>query len=106
MFSVIHTNGAGDDDPPMANLSDLYDELLTADREHGDVAVVHEDTGWSISAHRDGRVVFEWLGRGGEPRHMIPVTKERVLTLWRWLIDGEIEALLEEPWRPGYLERS
>jgi hypothetical protein len=105
VFSVIHSNGAGDEDPPMASLSDLYDELLTADREHGDVAVVHEDTGWLISAHRDGRVVFESLRLRGEQRHMIPVTKERVLTLWRRLIEGEIEALLEAPWRPGYVER-
>jgi hypothetical protein len=104
MFSVIHTDGSGDENPPLESLSALYDELQTADREHGDVAIVHEDSGWSISAHRDGRVVFEHLGKGRE-RHMIPVPKERVLELWRRLIDGDINGLLAEPWKPGYVER-
>jgi hypothetical protein len=104
MFSVIHTDGSGDENPPLASLSALYDELQSADREHGDVAVVHEDSGWSMSAHRDGRVVFEHLGKGME-RHMIPVPKERVLELWRRLIDGDINGLLAESWKPGYVER-
>jgi hypothetical protein len=85
-------------------LSDLYDELLSADREHGDVAVVHEESGWSISAHRDGRVVLEHLGKGGE-RHMIPVSKDRVLELWRKLVVGDIDSLMTEPWKHGYEER-
>lgn len=101
MFGVIHSDGSGEDDPPLDSLSDLYEELRSADREHGDVAVVHDATGWSMSAHRDGRLVFEHLRRGGE-RHMIPVPKEEVLQLWRRLIDGDIDGLLAEPWKPGY----
>lgn len=104
MFSVIHTDGSADENPSLDSLSALYDELLAADREHGDVAVVHEDSGWSLSAHRDGRVVFEHLGRGGE-RHMIPVSKERVLHLWRQLIDGDVDGILGEPWRAGYVQQ-
>jgi predicted Rdx family selenoprotein len=103
MFSIVHTDGSGDDNPPLASLSDLYDELLSTDREHGDVAVIH-DSGWSMSAHRDGRLVFEHLRNGGE-RHMLPVLKERVLELWRRLVAGDIEGILSEPWKPGYLER-
>ena len=105
MFSVIHSDGSGEENPTLDSLSALYDELQSADREHGDVAVVHEDTGWSLSAHRDGRLVFEHLGQGGE-RHMFPVSKERVLELWRRLIDGDIDGLIKEPWRPGYVDRS
>lgn len=104
MFSVIHTDGSSDENPPLERLSNLYDELRSADREHGDVAVVHDNTGWSMSAHRDGRLVFEHLGQGGE-RHMIPVSKERVLQLWRRLIEGDINGVLAEPWKPGYVER-
>jgi len=102
MFSVVHTDGSGDENPPLESLSPLYDELLSADNEHGDVSVIHDDSGWSISAHRDGRVVFEHLARGGE-RHMIPMPKKRVLELWRRLIEGDIEGLLAEPWKPGYV---
>lgn len=101
MFSIIHTDGSGDENPPVERLAALYDELHSANREHGDVTVVDDDTGWSMSAHRDGRLVFEHLGKGGE-RHMIPVAKQRVLELWRRLIDGDIDGLLAEPWKAGY----
>jgi hypothetical protein len=102
MFSIIHADGSGDDNPEQENFSELYDELVGTDREHGDVSVVHDDTGWSISAHRDGRVVLEHL-REGRQRHMIPVGKERVLELWQQLILGDIEGLLKEDWKPGYV---
>ena len=57
MYSVIHSDGSSDTNPPLASLDSLLDELRTTDREHGDVSVVHEESGWSISAHRDGRLV-------------------------------------------------
>src|SRR5207249_10638984 len=52
MFGILHTDGSGEDNPPVERLSDLYDELLSADREHGDVSVIHDDSGWCMSAHR------------------------------------------------------
>jgi hypothetical protein len=103
MFSVIHVDGSGDDDPPLDSLSELYDELLSADDEHPDVTVVHQDTGWSMSAYRDGRLIFGHLGdRGHGDRHMIPVSKKRVIELWIKLIEGDIDAITAEPWKPGY----
>jgi hypothetical protein len=33
---------------------------------------------------------------------MISASKERVLQLWKQLIEGDIDGLLKEPWRPGY----
>ena len=104
MLSVIHTDGSGEENPPVESLSSLYDELLASNREHGDVAVVHEDSGFSMSAHRDGRLVFEHLGEGGE-RHMTLVPKARVLELWHRLIKGDIERIRSEPWVPGYVVR-
>lgn len=101
MFTVIHADGSGENEPPIDRLSQLYDELLAADQEHGDVSVVHDNTGWSMSAHRDGRLVFEHLGDGGE-RHMIPVPKARVLELWNRLIKGDVDGILTEPWKMGY----
>jgi hypothetical protein len=85
----------------MGSLPDLFDELHTADREHGDVSVIHEESGWVLSAHRDGRVIFENLSTGGE-RHMTPVTKDHVLDLWQRLVNGDVNGLLSEPWRAGY----
>lgn len=103
MFSVIHWDGSSESNPPRDLLPALLDELGIADREHGDVTVVHEDSGWSMSAHRDGRLVFENLSSGGE-RHMKPISKERVIELWSRLIGGDIGAVLAEPWLAGYGE--
>src|SRR5665213_4349383 len=99
MIGIVHTDGSGENNPPLEKLSDLYDELLNADQEHGDVAVINDDFGWCMSAHRDGRLVFEKLGsRGTTTRHMKPLKKENVLSLWRRLVAGEIDSLLLEPW--------
>lgn len=87
IFTEVHADGNGEDDPSLDSIPGLYDELLTATQEHGDVAIVIEDNAWSMSAHRDGRSVFEQLFVVGSQRHMIPVPKERVLKLWLKLID-------------------
>ncbi len=106
MFGVIHSDGSGENNVPLEGLSKLYDELSNADSEHGDVAVVNDDSGWCLSAHQDGRLVFERLGtRGATDRHMKKVSKEFVLELWKRLIQGDIEGLLSEDWKQGYTER-
>jgi hypothetical protein len=104
MFTVMHMDANGDDEPPLESLPALYDELLSSGIFDGSVAVIHQDTGWCMSAHRDGRLVFEHLADGGE-RHMIPVQKERVIMLWKRLIAGDISGLLAEPWTMGYEQR-
>ena len=97
----MHLDGSGDDDPPPSSFGALYDELKVSDSEHGDVAMVHEDSGWLISAHRDGRVILS-CPRTRTRYHMIPVSKEKVLALWNLLIKGEIEQIRREPWMPGH----
>ncbi|WP_395736906.1 hypothetical protein [Prosthecobacter sp.] len=101
MFGVTHMDGSGDDDPPVQSLDALYDELKLSGIMDGSVAVIHDDTGWCMSAHRDGRLVFEHLTKGGE-MHMKPVRKEQVLELWQRLIEGNIGGLLSESWKSGY----
>ena len=100
MFSILHFHGSSDTNPPIGALSNLYDELQLADIEHVDVTVVNEDSGWSMSAYQSGRRIFEHLAQGGA-RHMIPVSKDRVLELWRLLAAGDIDTILKEPWLPG-----
>jgi len=102
LFGILHIDGSGENNPPIESLSALYDELASADREHGDVAVIHDDTGWSMSAHRDGRLVLEHLPTPGGQRHMFPVPRDTVLRLWRQLVSGNIDGVLSEPWKPGY----
>ena len=100
---MLHSDGSGDE-IPLESLSELYGELRTADREHGDVAVFNDELGWMISAHRDGRVVLSEMDTTARSaRHMIPVAEDRVLELWGRLIAGDLNRLLTEPWRPGYV---
>jgi hypothetical protein len=101
MFSILHLHGSSDKDPPLDALNDLYDELQFADIEHVDVTVIHDDTGWSMSAYPSGRLIFGNLADMNDC-HMIPVSRERVLELWRLLAAGDIDTLLKEPWLPGY----
>jgi hypothetical protein len=106
MFGVVHMDGSGDDDPPVESLSDLFDELWFSGIVDGSVAVINDDLGWCMSAHRDGRLILENLGdldRKSEDRmHMMPVPKTQVLDLWKRLIEGNLEGLLSEPWKRGY----
>lgn len=102
MDGVLHTNGAGENELPSDRLSALYDELVSADDEHPDVSVIHDDSGWCMSAFRSGLVVFGHLEGKGAHRHMTHVPKAYVLALWKRLISGDIEGLLTEPWKPGY----
>jgi hypothetical protein len=81
MYGVIHMDGSGEDNPPVEKLSDLYEELFSSGIMDGDVSVVNDTFGWGMSAHRDGRLVFEHLGGEGAPKHMIPVPKKQVLEL-------------------------
>jgi hypothetical protein len=101
MFGVLHADGSGSDNPPLESLPTLYEELSLADQEHGDVSVIDDQSGWCMSAHRDGRLVFVNFGQGGA-RHMMAVPKDRVLELWLRLIRGDIEGLHAEPWKEGY----
>jgi hypothetical protein len=105
MFTVNHADGSSTEDPSLETLASLFDELASSNVEHGDVAVVDQETGWCMSAHRDSRLVLVHLGERGSQRHMIPVSKERVLELWRRLAQSDIEGILKEPWKAGYVER-
>ena len=101
MFSIRHTDGSSERNPSFDSLSDLYDELLVADEEHGDVSLTHE-SGWFLAAYRGGRLILEHYDDGGG-RHVFPVSKERVLSLWQQLAEGDIDGVIKaEPWVPGY----
>ena len=91
-----------DKNPPVESLPNLYDELVSSGIFDGEVSVTNQDNGWCLSAHRDGRLFLEHLGEGREC-HMIPVSKERVVELWKRLIEGDMDFLQKESWKLGYL---
>ena len=99
-FTITHSNGRMERNPPIDMLSTLLDELESVDAEHGDVSLTHE-TEWCLSVSRNGSVYFENL-EAGEPCHMRNVPKEKILGMWKCLSRGEIESLQRENWAAGY----
>jgi hypothetical protein len=105
MHAVIHMDGHGEDEFPVECFSELYNELFVSGIVDGEVSVIDDASGWSLSAHRDGRIVFEHLGGQGGPMHMIPVPKARVIELWKRLVHGDLASIMTEPWRAGYVDK-
>lgn len=105
MYGIMHMDGSGEDEPPVERLPDLYDELFNSGIFDGSVAVIDDRSAWCMSAHRNGALIFVHLDGEGGPFHMSAVPKERVVELWKRLVDGDVEGLLREPWRPGYMEK-
>src|SRR5689334_1558294 len=64
MYGIRNADGSGeelDDGHVREQLERVYDQLRSSCAEHGDVAITDSGTGWSLSAHRDERVVLENL---------------------------------------------
>ena len=99
-FHVYHRFGESETNPPLESLDELYEELQIENREHLDVSLQHESE-WCLAAFPGGLLVWENLEQGN-PRHMKSVPREKVLTLWRLLAEGEIDAINSEPWQDGY----
>jgi hypothetical protein len=101
-YTVTHRYGRDVRDPPLSTLPELLVELdsRTEDIEHTDVSLRHE-SGWCLSAYRDGFLVFEHLERGGE-RHMKDVPREKIIELWNMLAVGDVAGVEREPWTAGY----
>jgi hypothetical protein len=79
----------------------LLRELAEADAEHTDVSV-SDEAGWTLSVFRDGRVVWENVEEGGEPRHLRGVPEREVLDLLRALVRGDLDPIEQRAWEPGY----
>lgn len=101
-FIVTHRYGSEERVTDLAVFSALLSELddRPDDTEHGSVAVTHESE-WCISVSRGGYAILEHLEDGGEC-HMRDLSDQSIFELWNLLAVGNIEALREKPWKPGY----
>jgi hypothetical protein len=70
------------------------------DDEHPDVSLTHESE-WSMSAFPDGLVIWE-NPEVDIARHMLHLSRQKVLELWTKLADGQIADIEKEPWLAGY----
>ena len=87
--------------PSVDRMREVLAELDSGeDDEHPSVSLTH-DSEWSMSAFPDGLVIWE-NAEEDVARHMLHVSRSKVLDLWTLLSDGQIETIEKEPWIQGY----
>ncbi len=100
-FTIAHLDGSMEQQAPLGSIAALLAELDQADGEHTDVAVSHE-SGWTLSAFADGRLVWENVEGDEEPAHLENVPRDEAVRLGTLVATGDLEQVAAEPWRAGY----
>jgi len=99
-----HVNPRYTDSEEMPSVDRMREVLAELDGEdddeHPDVSLAHESE-WSMSAFPDGLVIWE-NAEADIARHMLHVSRAKVLEMWIELSEGQIEAIESEPWIQGY----
>jgi hypothetical protein len=93
--------GGSEPKPSVDRMREVLAELDgDDDDEHPNVSLTHESE-WTLSAFPDGLVIWE-NAEADVARHMLHVSRVKVLDLWIKLSLGQIEAIEQEPWLAGY----
>jgi hypothetical protein len=100
-YHVVMRWGGSEDEPDESRMREILAELDVPDPEHPDTWMTHESSGWTLSIFEGGLVIWKKLGASNEKRHQVGVSRERALELWLKLSRGELDAIEQEPWRPG-----
>lgn len=100
-YGVRHRDGSSDDDAPVSSFGALYDELNEVDGEHGDVAVIDDETGWAVTAYRTKLVILQCLA-DGKAFHLSGVGKPAVIEMWVKLANRDLDGLRALPWKDGF----
>lgn len=95
---MYDVGGQAVDEPDPETMSRVLDSLTDADDEHPDVSLSHE-SGWCLSAFRDGLLVWENTEDGSVPPCTLTgVNREKVLRLFELLAAGDIPSIEALPW--------
>lgn len=100
-FSVETRWGGAEESPSAERMRAILADLDVRDNEHPDTWLTHE-SGWMLIADQSGRVVLENLESCAPPRHILDVSRERMLELWLQLAAGNIDEVERAPWHPGH----
>lgn len=102
-YVITHADGETQANPALDCLAGLVAELdIASNRDHADVAIMDEDTGWSLSAYRGGSLLWENLLDAEAGTHhcgqLHGAARDDVLRLFLHIARGEIDAVAELPW--------
>ena len=92
--------GATVDAPDLAAMRELLCSLEGKDEEHPDVSLTH-GSGWTLSVHAGGLVVWENIETDEGAMHT-HVSLERALAMWQLLAQGRVDEVGALGWLPGY----
>jgi hypothetical protein len=99
-FHVQTRWGGSEKSPSEERMKAILSELDHSDPEHPDTWLTHE-SGWTLSAHESGLLIWENNESDAPARHIRDVPRERVLGLWTKLAAGLVAEIDQEPWRAG-----
>ena len=87
------------DEAAMRELLERLDDPEADEAEHPDVALIHDPSGWSVSAFPSGTITLENLNDSDNaPSYMLKVSRDETLQVWLELSRGNIEKVQEKPW--------
>ncbi|MEQ1936354.1 MAG: hypothetical protein ABL962_21065 [Fimbriimonadaceae bacterium] len=102
-FTLHHMDGNEDSNRPLSCLELLYIELFSSSYPDGTVAVSNDDLALFIEACRtDKKIILIDATNLLTGKHMNNVPKERVIELWKLLIEGKTDEIFAQPWKDWY----
>lgn len=101
---MYHTTDRSGITELMPDDAKLWEILTEVDDEDGDASapevwLTHLESGWSLSVWPGGLLTLENTLQAEPERCLTGIDRERTFALWKRLAKGEIELLLQEPWR-------
>lgn len=104
-YYIVDRMGGGEredrNDPPVSRMLYHLSSFDPNDREHECVTLNHRESGWGIAVFESGLLILEQMS-DVPPRHMRVADRQKILSLWKALAAGDIDAVMAEPWAPGY----
>lgn len=75
------------------------DHTGSTDKDHPDISLVHDESGWSLSLFPSGIVLWENLDEeDAAPRYIQSASRGKAHELWIKLSRGDLAAIETEPW--------
>lgn len=103
LFHTTDIDGISELNPSSKKMREILaslDDPDTESEEYPDVSLVHDSSGWSLSAFPSGVVTFENLDdKDRAPRYIRNVSRDEAHRMWLELSRGEIESLNGRQWR-------
>ena len=104
LYQIVDGFGDGIDNPTIEQMRKFLERLNLNDEEHSEVWLTHNQTSWTISCFPSSKIVFYQISDEHEykPRHLIGVSRHKMLELWQKLSKGQLDELEKELWKPGH----